>query len=35
MSEIRATTLMNETGDVTICWTEDRDEEMVAIIQKK
>jgi len=31
----RALTLLNEQGDVTIIWTEDRDAEMEAIIEKK
>lgn len=32
---IRATTILNKCGDTTIAWTEDRDEEMAAIIAKK
>ena len=35
MPEIRATTILNQRGDTTIVWTEDRDEEMVEIIRKK
>lgn len=31
----RATTILNEAGDTTIVWTEDRDDEMEAIIAKK
>jgi hypothetical protein len=27
--------MLDETGDTTISWSEDRDEEMAAIIQKK
>lgn len=34
MSE-RSLTMLNESGDTTISWTEDRDDEMEAIIQKK
>lgn len=33
--EMRATTLMNVQGDVTITWTEDRDAEFEAAIEKK
>lgn len=32
---IRAVTILNKTGDTTITWTEDRDDEMEAIIAKK
>jgi len=32
---VRATTILNQEGDQTIVWTEDRDDEMEAIIQKK
>lgn len=28
-------TMLNESGDTTISWTSDRDEEMAVIIQKK
>lgn len=31
----RALTILNETGDTTIVWTDDRDAEMEAIIRKK
>lgn len=31
----RALTMLNESGDTTIVWTDDRDEEMEAIISKK
>ena len=31
----RRLTVLNEAGDTTISWTEDRDDEMEAIIQKK
>ena len=31
----RALTLLNETGDTTLVWTEDQDETMVEIIRKK
>mgnify|MGYP001553514222 CR=1 FL=1 len=31
----RALTMLNESGDTTIVWTEDRDDEMEAIIAKK
>ena len=31
----RLLTMLNEQGDTTISWTEDRDEEMEAIIKKK
>jgi len=34
-SELRAVTMLNESGDTTIVWTEDRDEEMRDIIEKK
>lgn len=30
-----ALTMLNESGDVTISWTPDRDDEMEAIIEKK
>lgn len=32
---VRAVTILNESGDQTIVWTEDRDTEMVEIIRKK
>jgi hypothetical protein len=32
---MRSLTMLNEAGDTTISWTEDRDSEMEAIIQKK
>jgi hypothetical protein len=32
---IRAITMLNESGDQTIVWTEDRDTEMIEIIKKK
>lgn len=36
MSEAtRTTTFLNECGDTTISWSEDRDAEMEAIIEKK
>lgn len=35
MSNIRSLTMLDETGDTTIVWTEDRDDEMEAIIEKK
>ena len=35
MSEMRATTIMGEQGDVTIVWTEDEDDKMEAIIAAK
>lgn len=31
----RATTILNQNGDTTIVWTEDRDDEMVEILRKK
>ncbi len=31
----RALTLLNESGDTTLVWTEDQDETMVEIIRKK
>lgn len=31
----RALTMLNQSGDTTIVWTEDRDDEMEAIIAKK
>lgn len=31
----RALTILNQSGDTTIVWTEDRDDEMEAIIAKK
>lgn len=34
-AEVRAVTILNEQGDQTIVWTEDRDEAMVEIIRKK
>lgn len=33
--KLRALTMLNERGDTTIVWTEDRDDEMEAIIEKK
>jgi hypothetical protein len=30
-----ATTCLNKNGDTTLAWTEDRDDEMAALIQKK
>lgn len=30
-----ALTMLNEAGDTTLVWTEDRDDEMEALIQKK
>lgn len=35
MNRVRAVTILNEQGDQTIVWTEDRDDEMEAIIAKK
>lgn len=35
MSDVRALTILNQQGDQSIVWTEDRDEEMERIIQKK
>lgn len=35
MTSTRATTILNQSGDTTIVWTEDRDDEMVEIIRKK
>jgi hypothetical protein len=35
MPHTRSITLLNGTGDVTISWSEDRDEQMEAWIQKK
>lgn len=32
---VRALTLLNESGDTTIVWTEDQDDQMVEIIRKK
>lgn len=32
---MRALTMLNESGDTTIVWTEDRDDEMRTIIEKK
>ena len=32
---IRSLTMLNESGDTTIAWTEDRDDEVEAIIAKK
>jgi len=32
---IRALTMLNESGDTTIAWTEDRDDEMEKLIQQK
>ena len=34
-AHVRATTFLNQRGDVTIAWTEDQDETMRAIIEKK
>lgn len=34
-SDIRATTILGEQGDVTIVWTEEEDDKMLAIIEKK
>lgn len=31
----RAVTILNESGDTTIVWTDDRDDEMEAIIARK
>lgn len=33
--QTRALTMLNQSGDTTIVWTEDRDDEMEAIIAKK
>lgn len=35
MNKPRAITFLDQSGDTTIAWTEDRDEEMLPIIQKK
>lgn len=35
MTQLRALTMLNEHGDTTIVWTEDRDDDMTAIIEKK
>lgn len=35
LENTRSLTLLNERGDTTISWTEDRDDEMEAIIRKK
>lgn len=35
MTELRSLTMLNETGDTTIVWTPDRDDEMERIIEKK
>jgi hypothetical protein len=35
MEDMGALTMLNERGDVSISWTEDRDDEMEAIIAKK
>jgi hypothetical protein len=32
---MRALTMLNENGDVTIAWTSDRDDEVEAIIEKR
>lgn len=32
---MRALTMLNESGDTTIVWTPDRDDEMESIIEKK
>lgn len=32
---IRAMTLLNESGDTTVVWTEEQDDQMVEIIRKK
>ena len=34
-TKVRATTILNEAGDQTIVWTEDRDDAMVEIVRKK
>lgn len=34
-SPVRAVTILNDAGDQTIVWTEDRDDQMVEIIRKK
>lgn len=35
MTALRSVTMLNQSGDTTIAWTEDRDDEMEAIIAKK
>lgn len=35
MADIRAMTLLNESGDTTVVWTEEQDDQMVEIIRKK
>ncbi len=35
MSAVRSVTVLNETGDKTIAWTDDADDEMEAIIERK
>ena len=35
MQENRSITWLNETGDITLSWTEDRDEVMKEIIKRK
>ncbi len=35
MTELRSLTMLNESGDTTIVWTPDRDDEMERIIEKK
>lgn len=35
MKPVRALTMLNQSGDTTIVWTEDRDDEMERIIQAK
>lgn len=32
---LRALTMLNERGDVTIVWTQDRDADMERVIEKK
>jgi hypothetical protein len=34
-TQTRAVTMFNQSGDTTITWEEDQDEEMAAILQKK
>lgn len=35
MTTLRALTMLNETGDTTLVWTSDRDDEMEQIIARK
>lgn len=35
MRRVRALTMLNQSGDTTLVWTEDRDDEMERIIQAK